>query len=401
MAAEDIGVSQEANVKPFEVRIPQATLDDLNERLGATRWTDEVAHARWDYGANLSYIQELCEYWQDTFDWRAQEERINRFNHFRAEVDGFGIHFIHERGKGENPTPLLLLHGWPSSFLQMLDIIPMLTDPEAYGGDATDSFDVIVPSLPGFGFSDRPLEPGWGGYRIAGLFTKLMTEALGYERFGARASDLGAGVSKEIALARPELVTGLHHSGTSFFVYQAPPDMTEAQQAFVAEAQQFQMMEGAYAALQSTKPETVAVGLNDSPAGLAAWIVEKFRAWSDCDGDVEKRFSKDDLLANLTIYWATQTINSSMRFYYESAHVYSPNAGKRVEVPTGMAMLPADIVHGPREWQEREYDLRSFTELPRGGHFAEWEEPALIAEDLREFFRSLKNPTVEAAQPTT
>jgi pimeloyl-ACP methyl ester carboxylesterase len=388
------------SVEPFEVRIPQAALDDLRERLAATRWTDEVAGAGWDYGANLAYVKELCEYWQDGFDWRAQEEKINRFDHFRAEVDGFGIHFIHERGKRDDSTPLLLLHGWPSSFLQMLDIIPMLTDPEGHGGDAADSFDVVVPSLPGFGFSDRPSEPGWGAYRISELFTKLMTEELGYGRFGARASDLGAGVTKEIALAHPDLLIGLHHSGTSFFVYAAPPDMTEAEQAFVAEAQGFQMAEGAYAALQSTKPETVAVGLNDSPAGLAAWIVEKFRAWSDCGGNVEKRFSKDELLTNLTIYWATETINSSMRFYYESAHVYSPNAGKRVEVPTGMAMLPADIVHGPREWQEREYDVRRFTELPRGGHFAEWEEPALIAEDVRAFFRSLKESATGAARHT-
>lgn len=389
------------STEPYEVRVPQATLDDLRERLAATRWTDEVAGAGWDYGASLGYVKELCGYWQDGFDWRAQEERINSFANYRAEVDGFGIHFVHERGKGEEPTPLLLLHGWPSSFLQMLDIIPMLADPEAHGGDSADSFDVVAASLPGFGFSDRPSEPGWGAYRIGELFAKLMGEELGYERFAARASDLGAGVTKEIALAHPDRVIGLHHSGTSFFVYAPPPDMTEAEQAFVAEAQQFQMMEGAYASLQSTKPETVAVGLNDSPAGLAAWIVEKFRAWSDCGGDVERRFSKDELLSNLTVYWATETINSSMRFYYESAHVYSPNAGKSVEVPTGMAMLPADIVHGPREWQEREYaDLRSFTELPRGGHFAEYEEPALIAEDMRAFFRPLKGSATEAARPT-
>ncbi len=387
------------SVEHFEVKIPQATLDDLRERLAATRWTDEVEGAGWDYGTNLGYTKELCGYWQDGFDWRAQEERINSFANYRAEVDGFGIHFVHERGKGEDPTPLLLLHGWPSSFLQMLEIIPMLTDPAAHGGDSADSFDVVAASLPGFGFSDRPSEPGWGAYRIAELFVKLMTEELGYDRFAARASDLGAGVTKEIALAHPERVIGLHHSGTSFFVYEAPPDMTEAEQAFVAEAQGFQMAEGAYAALQSTKPETVAVGLNDSPAGLASWIVEKFRAWGDCDSDVERRFSKDELLANLMVYWTTQTINSSMRFYYESAHVYSPNAGKLVEVPTGMAMLPADIVHGPREWQEREYaDLRSFTKLPRGGHFAEWEEPSLIADDVRAFFRVLKES--EAAQQT-
>ena len=209
-------------------------------------------------------------------------------------------------------------------------------------------------------------------------------------RSGARASDLGAGVSRELALARPDLVIGLHRSGTSPFVFGVPQDPSEAEQRFFGEAQAFMQQEGAYAMLQSSKPQTLAVGLNDSPAGLASWLVEKFRAWSDCDGDVERRFSKDELLTNLMIYWTTETIGSSMRLYYETAHVPSPNAGQRVETPTAMAMLPKDLVRGPREWHAREYNVQRWTELPRGGHFGEWEEPELIAQDIREFFRPLR-----------
>ncbi len=272
----------------------------------------------------------------------------------------------------------------------MIKIIPLLTDPASHGGDAADSFDVVVPSLPGYGFSDRPTKKGMGITAIAALFAKLMTDGLGYDRFAIRASDLGAGVSKELALAQPEMLVGLPHSGTSPYIFQPPDNPSAAEQAFLAEAQAFQMQEGAYASLQSTKPQSLAFGLNDSPTALAAWLVEKFRTWSDCAGDVEKRFTKDELLTNLTIYWATETIGSSMRLYYESAHTPSPNAGKRVEVPTAMAMLPKDLVHGPREWHEREYNVQRWTELPRGGHFGEWEEPELIADDLRAFFRPLR-----------
>lgn len=378
-------------VESYEVKIAQETLDDLRRRLAAARWTDEVSGADWGYGTNLSYLKKLVKYWRDEFDWRAQEKSINDFAHFRAEVDGLGLHFIHERGKGANPLPLVLLHGFPSSFLQMLKIIPLLTDPAGRGADAEDSFDVIVPSLPGYGFSDRPRERGMSVARMGELFAKLMTEELGYERFGVRASDLGAGVSRQLALAHPDLLIGLHHSGTSPYVMQMPQDLSKAEQKFVEEARQFQMSEGAYAMQQSSKPQTLAYGLNDSPAGLAAWVVEKFRAWSDCDGDVEKRFTKDELLTNLTTYWATETINSATRLYYETAHDQSAaGAGARVEVPTAMAMLPKDLVRAPREWHEREYNVARWTELPRGGHFAEWEEPELLAADIRAFFRALR-----------
>ena len=376
------------STESFAVTISQATLDDLRDRLARTRWTDEVTGAGWDYGTNRAYLKELTRYWGDRFDWRAQERAINAFPHFRASVDGVGIHFIHERGTGEHPLPLVLLHGWPSSFWQMLKVIPLLTDPAAHGGDAADSFDVVVPSLPGYGFSDRSTEPGMGVGRIADLFARLMTDELGYARFAARASDLRAGVSQQLALAHADAVIGVHHSGTNPYVGQVPDDLAEEEKEFVANAQQWTMQEMAYAMEHSSKPQTLATGLNDSPAGLAAWVVEKVRRWSDCDGDIERRFSKDALLTNLTIYWATETINSSIRLYYETAR--HPGSWGRVEVPTGMLMSPKDMFPTPRAWVERSYNVTRWTEIDRGGHFLEWEEPELVVEDIRAFFRPLR-----------
>jgi pimeloyl-ACP methyl ester carboxylesterase len=376
------------SVTPFTINIEQETLTDLQERLARTRWTDEVAGAEWEYGTNLAYLKNLIDYWQQHFDWRIRERALNAFSHFHAQVDGFGLHFIHERGKGDHPLPLVLLHGWPSSFWQMLPIIPLLTDPERYGGDTADSFDVIVPSLPGYGFSDRPGAKGMGMGRIADLLTQLLTEELGYERFAIRASDLGAGVAQQLALTQTQQVIGLHQSGANTFIGHIPDDLTRAEQEFVANAQRWNQQEMAYAMQQTTKPQTLAYGLNDSPAGLAAWIVEKFRAWSDCDGDIEKRFSKDDLLTNLTIYWATQTINSSMRLYYEI--VRNPGSWGRVEVPTAMLMTPKDKFPTPREWMERSYNVQRWTEISVGSHFLEIEEPERVAEDLRAFFRPFR-----------
>lgn len=376
------------SVEPFEVRVPQATLDDLRERLAATRWPDEIEGAGWDYGANLEYMKEIVGYWLEDFDWRAEEERINSFANFRAGVEDFGIHFIHERGRGENPVPLLALHGWPGSPYQMLKILPLLTDPASHGGDPADSFDVVVPSLPGYGFSDRPRERVMSAARVAELLHKLMTEELGYERYATRASDLGAGVSQQLALSHPESLLGLHHNGTNPYVGQVPDDLTQAEREFVQNAQNWSFAEMAYAMEHSSKPQTLAFGLNDSPVGLAAWIVEKFWRWSDNDGDLESRFSKDELLANLTIYWATETIGSSMRLYYETAR--DPGSWGRVEVPTAVMMSPKDMFPTPREWVERSYNVVRWTDIDRGGHFLEWEEPELVAEDARAFFRPLR-----------
>jgi pimeloyl-ACP methyl ester carboxylesterase len=375
-------------MQTFTVDISQQTLDDLHERLARTRWPDEVQNADWDYGTNLAYLKELVDYWHNTFSWRAQEAAINQFAHFRTTIDGLGIHFIHERGKGPKPMPLLILHGWPSTFYQMLKIIPMLTDPASYAGDPADSFDVIVPSLPGYGFSDRPKERGVGLSAIADLMHKLMTIELGYTRYATRSSDLGAGITQQIALMYPEVVIGNHASGTNPYIGQVPDDLTDAEREFVANAQRWQQEEMAYAMIQGTKPQTLAYGLNDSPVGLAAWIVEKFRRWSDCEGDIKKRFTKDELLTNVTIYWVTETINSSIRLYYESVH--TPGRWGRVEVPTAIIMPSKDMFPTPRTWIERSSRLDRWTETERGGHFLELEEPELVADDLRIFFHRLR-----------
>lgn len=376
------------SVQPFEVHIAQAVLDDLRDRLVRTRWPDQVAGAGWDYGADLAYLQELLEYWQNRFDWRAQEGAINTFAQFRANVDGFGLHFIHERGKGPDPVPLLLLHGWPSSFVQMLKLTPLLTDPAAHGGDAADSFDVIVPSLPGYGFSDRPTERGMSVGRIAELFATLMTAGLGYRRYAGRGTDLGAGVLAQLAITHGDALIGLHYSGTNPYLGAVPDDLTAEEREFVANAQRWMQTEMAYAMEHSSKPQTLAYGLNDSPAGLAAWIVEKFWRWSDCDGDLERVFTKDELLTNLTIYWATETINSSIRLYYETAR--DPGSWGRAEVLTATLAFPKDMFPTPRSWVERSGRVDRWTEAPRGGHFPEWEQPEPVAEDIRAFFRPLR-----------
>lgn len=373
---------------PFTVGLPEATLDDLRDRLGRTRWPDEIEGAGWDHGTDLGYLKALVAYWRAGFDWRARERRINGFANFRAEVDGIGLHFLPERGQGPNPMPLLLLHGWPSSFVQMLDIVPLLTDPAAHGGDAADAFDVVVPSLPGYGFSDRPREPGASVGWIAERLEALMRRELGYERYATRSSDLGAGVTSQLALNHAESLIGVHTGGTNPYLGEVPEGLSAAEEAFVANAQQWTQTEMAYAMQQSSKPQTLAYGLNDSPAGLAGWIVEKFWRWSDHGGDLEAVFAKDDLLTNLTIYWATETIGSSMRLYDETAR--DPVIYGRAEVPTAMLMSPKDLFATPREWVERTSRIDRWTEIDRGGHFLEWEVPELVAGDLRAFYRPLR-----------
>lgn len=374
--------AQGGTAQPFEVSVPDEVLSDLKERLAETRWPDQVEGAGWTYGTNLSYLQELVAYWQNDFDWGVQETRINGFNNFMVDVDGTDIHFVHELGRGEDAIPVLVLHGWPSSFVQMLDLIPLLTTP-----NDGQSFDVVVPSLVGYGFSEVPEEPGMSVAKMAELFHKLMTETLGYERYAVRGSDLGAGVIQQLALRYPDEIVGVHLSGTNPFVAQVPDDLSAAEQAFLANAQTWNQQEMAYAMQHSSYPQTLAYSLNDSPAGLASWIVEKFRAWSDNDGNLESAFSKDELLTNLTIYWATQTINSSMRLYYETAR--NPGQFGRVEVPTGMLMSDKDMFPTPRAWAERSYNVVSWTPISVGGHFLEWEEPELVVEDMRAFFASL------------
>jgi pimeloyl-ACP methyl ester carboxylesterase len=382
------------HIQPLTIHIPQADLDDLQARLKRTRWPDEVDDAGWDYGANLAYMQELIAYWRTAFDWRAQEQTINTFANFRAEIDGVGIHFIHERGKGSNPIPLILTHGWPSSFAEMLKIIPMLVDPKHYGADPADSFDVVVPSIPGFGFSDRPLQRGMTRSRVADLWVRLMEE-LGYPRFAAHANDIGAVITCYIARDYPRHLLGYHtlmpHFPSPSFGTDTPP-MSEVERRFAACNEQWEREEGGYNLIQETKPQTLAYGLNDSPAGLAAWIIEKWRSWGAIDGHIERSFTMDELLTNVTIYWVTQTANSSSRSYYERARDQRRfGLNPHIAVPTGVALTMETVQRAPREWVERVYtDIRHWTEFDRGGHFLAIEDPALLAADIRTFFRQLR-----------
>jgi len=329
-------------------------------------------------------------YWAGSFDWRAQERHLNSFAQFTADVGGQQVHFVHQRGRGPDPFPLVLTHGWPSTFAELLKLAPLLTDPAAHGGDARDSFDVVIPSLHGFAFSAPPAAPGAATARAwADLWAELMTESLGYRRFGAQGQDIGAAVTIALAAAHPGLVAGIHLSGVVAFPPAGQPLSAEGQE-FLDRQQRWRDAEGGYAHLQATRPQTLAAALADSPAGLAAWITEKFRAWSDCGGDVERRFTKDELLTTITLYWVTATIGSSFLFYFDSQRQPGPRPG-RVEVPVGVALFPKENpVTGPCEWAEAAYNITRWTQMPRGGHFPAAEEPELLAGELREFFRPLR-----------
>jgi pimeloyl-ACP methyl ester carboxylesterase len=379
-------------IEPFAIEVPERELEELRRRIRHTRWPDAIPASGWSYGSDPDYLRELLGYWAEGFDWRDREAELNALPQFRAEVDGIGIHFVHERGSGPSPLPLVISHGWPSTFVEMLELIPRLAHPERYGGDPRDAFDVVVPSLPGFGFSDPPRRPGVTKTRVAALWARLMSEGLGYPRFGARGGDIGSGISAFLGLDHPTRVAGVHVSD-AIRPYLGPgsPPLTDAERRFLEEERRWLAAEGGYDHIQATKPQSLGYGLNDSPAGLAGWIVEKYRSWSDCGGEIERRFDRDTVLTHLTIYWVTETINPANRMYCErdrEARTLGP--GERVEVPCAMALFPADIDHPPREWAERAYRLERWTEMPRGGHFAAFEEPDLLAEDLREFFRPLR-----------
>ena len=379
-------------IDPFEIHVEDEVIEDLIERISRTRWPGEITDSGWDYGSNLSYVMDLCDYWKNTFNWREQESRINTFQNFTTNVSGLNIHFIQEKGKGPNPIPLVITHGWPSTFAEMLDIIPLLTDPGSHGGDASDSFDVVVPSLPGYGYSEKPSNPGMDVAEIARLWVELMTSNLGYSSFTAQGGDWGAGVTTALAANHSDRLRAIHltmsSTGTDI---PSHIKLSEEERDFINHRNWWQENEGAYGHIQRTKPQTLAYGLTDSPAGLASWIVEKWRAWSDCGGDIESRFTKDQLLTHLTIYWATQTIESSIRLYYESGKS-GPivSYGNKVDVPTSFASFPVEISYPPREWLERFFNLKRFTKMPSGGHFSATEEPGLLAEDIRESFRFLR-----------
>jgi len=379
-------------VEPYAVHVPQAVLDDLQERLVRTRWPAALPGAGWSLGTDQAYLRTLIEHWLQSFDWRAQERQINQLPHFRVKLQDLNIHFVHQRGRGPRPLPLLLTHGWPDSFYRMHKLIPLLTDPGRHGADPADAFDVVVPSLPGFGFSDTPPSRDFTVGMVADLFAQLMGDVLGYDRFGAHAGDLGRGVTEALARQHPQRLAGIHLTDVWFgaLMQERPEDLSKDEQAYLDAGRRWQQSEGSYAHQQSTKPQTLALGLNDSPAGLAAWMVEKFRAWSDCNGDVERRFSRDELLTHIMLYWVTQTIGSSFLPYAEWQRHLGREALQRIEVPTGVALFPADLVRPPRSYAERRYNLHRWTEMPAGGHFAALEEPERLAEELRAFFRPLR-----------
>ena len=373
-----------SRVEPFTIDVAEDVLEDLESRLARTRWPHQPAGTGWEQGADTAYMRELADYWLDEYDWRAQEARLNDFDHYRATIDGMGIHFVHARSTNPDAIPILLLHGWPSSFVQMLDIIALLTDPPGDG----PAFHVVAASIPGFGFSEPPNRTLFGFPSSARVMIELMHEVLGYERYGVRGSDIGGVVVRQMAVIAPEQIIGVHLTGIIGIGGGAPP-FTPAEEAFI-EASRAIEPEIAYARLHSSKPQTLAVSLNDSPMGLAAWIVEKFRAWSDSDGDLESRFSKDELITNLMVYWVAQTAPSSVRTYYDFGR--DPLVPGRIERPVGMLDTTQDLFPAaPREWGERLFNVQRWSVTDTGGHFLEWEEPELVAGELRAFFASLED----------
>ncbi|MFG2537698.1 epoxide hydrolase family protein [Streptomyces sp. NPDC048511] len=375
--------------EPFLQRTAPAALEDLRTRLRATRWPDAPEDAGWSLGTDLDQLRDLVAHWAESFDWPAQEAALARLPRFRVPLGGLGIHFVHAKAVAPaGPVlPLVLSHGWPDSFWRYSKVIPLLTDPGAHGADPADAFDVVVPDMPGFGYSDRPAGRPLDSIAVAGLWAELMT-VLGYERFGAAGGDVGSHVSRYLGLDHPDRVVAVHRTDGGLPVFTGDPaDLTPEERTWMEDVAAWGGTEGAYAAIHRTKPQTAAFGLNDSPAGLAAWIVEKLRAWSDCDGDVERSFTKDEILTNITLYWLTSTIGSSMRMYSANAAIPPAQLARRVEVPSGFSIFAGDIVRPPRAWLERTTNMVCMTEPPRGGHFAAFEEPEIYAEELRAFFR--------------
>jgi pimeloyl-ACP methyl ester carboxylesterase len=375
------------SIQKFHISISPFVIDDLRERLGRARWPDEIEDSGWAYGTNKEYLYELCTHWGHGFDWYEQQDYLNTFSHFRADIDGFGIHFIHHKGKGRRTTPILLTHGYPDCFVRFLKVIPLLT---------AAGFDVVVPSIPGFGFSDRPRQPGMNPELVADLFAQLMTDELGYEHFIAHGGDWGSSITEQLAVHHPEALLGIHLTDVPYhhlFTLKAE-DLSAPEKKYMQAGQQWQMTEGGYAILQSTKPQTLAYAVNDSPIGLASWIIEKFYAWSDTKGCLENSFTKNELLTNLTIYWVTQTAGSAFRIYFEAMRdmLRHKGAGSRIDIPTAIAIFPKDMVPAPKEYAERIFNVQQWTDMPEGGHFAAMERPILLADDIMQFAKKLGIP---------
>ena len=374
-------------IVPFKIAVPDAVLTDLKERLARTRFPGEIEGSGWDYGTNLAYLRELVTYWRTSFDWRAQERRLNQLPQFKTQIDGLDLHFVHRKSSRADAIPLVFVHGWPGSIVEVTKIIGPLTEPPP---DEV-AFHVVAISLPGYGFSERPTQPGVSNRRIAGMIAQLMAR-LGYQRYGAQGGDWGGFIVRQLGLLDPQHLIGVH---SNMCVTGPPPGpnpnagVPPEELKRVEAARVRAQNESAYSQLQGTKPQTLGYSLNDSPAGLAAWIVEKFRTWSDSGGDVEKKFTKDELLTNIMIYWVTETGPSSVRLYYENRR--DPGLQGKVDVPFACAVFPFEMfVITPRQWVEASHNLVQYTVMPRGGHFAAMEEPELLVEDVRKFFKGLK-----------
>ena len=383
------------SARPFVLDIPEPAIDDLRARLARTRFPDQAPGAPWAYGTDVGYLRRLIEHWRTGFDWRAQEARLNAWPQFKVALHGIDVHYLQVEGKGPAPMPLLLSHGWPGSVFEFLELIPRLTDPARFGGDPADAFTVVVPSLPGYGLSFAPNQPRFGLEQIADCFADLMTGVLGYPRFAAQGGDWGAFITSRLGAVHADKLIGIHLNLLAIrrdakMVANPTPD----EQRYLGELETWLKDETGYQWIQGTRPQTLAFGLSDSPAGLAAWIVEKFRAWSDCGGEIESVIARDDLLANISLYWFTGAIGSSFWPYYARLHGPWPVPEGGVGVPTGYAEFPHEILRPPRSLAARVYtDIRRWTTMPKGGHFAALEQPEALAYEIVEFLRPLRGAT--------
>ena len=382
---------------PFTVSVADTALADLERRLQLTRWPDEPGEDNWEHGMPRKVLQHVVEYWRDRFDWRAAERRLNGLPQFTIEIEGRIIHYVHVKGVDYDSAPLVLTHGWPGSFVEMYKIIPMLPDPASNGLPGYRSFDVIVPSLPGFGFSQAPLGPGTSSRTVASLWHALMAE-LGHSSYFAQGGDIGSGVSTWLARLYPDAVHALHlnfiSGGYQPPLTEADRPLSRAESEWLAERARWMEREGGYSHIQATKPQTLAYSLTDSPAGLAAWILEKFFAWSDCSDELTHRFNLDVLLTNLSVYWFSGNVAATLRMYEENAR--QPlrfDSGERISPPLAYARFPKEIISPPREWVERVFNVARWTEMPVGGHFAALEQPRALATDIHEAFSTINQPS--------